>query len=255
MEVGPDGAIQADLTIPASGWPEAPLRLAGQSQARLHNVTPQPQLLILERTAWSEQAATAADVLATQAFRDLFTREVLRPGEQIAVGPMALLFTDLCESTRLYDEIGDAAAFGQVIGHFDLLKQAVEAEGGAVVKTIGDAVMAVFTRPAPALRAALRARQALAGAPGPTRLVLKAGLHYGPCIAVTLNERLDYFGSTVNLAARLHNLAPQGGVVLSESVAADPETAAALHEAGIPLQAFESEVRGLKGRFRLWKIS
>ena len=161
----------------------------------------------MERLAWSDQAATAAEVTALQCFRDLFSEEALRPGERISVGSLTILFTDLCGSTRLYKEVGDAPAFGLVMGHFDLLLEAIATEEGAVVKTIGDAVMTVFRRPVGAVRAILRVQQALAIAPGKLGdLQLKAGMHYGPCIAVTLNDKLDYFGSTVNIASRLEHL-------------------------------------------------
>src|SRR5205085_499715 len=131
----------------------------------LDNATTEPQLFILERTAWSDQAATAAEVTGLQVFRDLFANEALRPGERISVGTLTVLFTDLRESTRLYRESGDAVAFGHVMNHYDVLREAITAEDGALVKTIGDAVMAVFRRPAPALRAAFKAQAILANPP------------------------------------------------------------------------------------------
>ena len=192
------------LRASAAGWSEKELEIGKSSDLQFENATDDEQLFILERTQWSDEAATAAEVTALQMFRDLFASEALRPGEQISVGTLTVLFTDLKNSTMLYREIGDATAFGRVMNHFDVLKQAIADEEGALVKTIGDAVMAVFRRPAAALRAMLVAQQRLASPPeGMAPLTLKAGLHVGPCIAVTLNDRLDYFGTTVNLAARL----------------------------------------------------
>ena len=131
-------------------------------------------MLILERLAWSDQAATAAEVTALQTFRDLFSSEALRPGEQISVGTLTVLFTDLRNSTRLYREIGDATAFGRVMNHFDVLRRVITAEDGALVKTIGDAVMAIFRRPVAALRAMLAAQELLAAPPdGMPPLTLK----------------------------------------------------------------------------------
>src|SRR5205814_2542017 len=152
------------------------------------NRTNDEQLFILERMQWSDEAATASEVTALQVFRDLFSTEALRPGEQISVGTLTVLFTDLRNSTRLYREIGDATAFGRVMNHFDVLRKTIADHDGALVKTIGDAVMAVFRSPASALRAMVEAQQLLA-APlhGGLPLTLKAGLHSGPCIAVTLN--------------------------------------------------------------------
>ena len=127
------------------------LRVALTPTLNLENATAQEQLLILERVVWSDQATTAAEVTALQTFRDLFASEALRPGDQISVGSLTILFTDLKSSTQLYREIGDAPAFGLVMDHFDVLKQAIADEGGAVVKTIGDAVMAVFSTPCPSV--------------------------------------------------------------------------------------------------------
>ena len=93
---------------------------------------------------------------------------------------------------------------------------------GAVVKTIGDAVMASFGDPADAVKAAL-AMQAHRGFNEPTsELVLKLGVHVGPSVVVNLNDRLDYFGSTVNMAARLQGQSEGGDIVLIRAVADDP---------------------------------
>ena len=97
--------------------------------------------------------------------------------------------------------------------HFRVLNEIVAAEAGAVVKTIGDAVMATFPTPDRALAAALRMREAmrqLNETHGREDLLLKIGIHEGPCLAVTLNERQDYFGQTVNIASRVQGLAHRG---------------------------------------------
>jgi class 3 adenylate cyclase len=224
------------------------------------NATDAEQLFILERMAWGGDAVTAAEVTTMQLFRHLFAREALRPGEQISVGSLTVVFTDLRGSTRLYTEIGDAPAFGMVMEHFDVLRGIINDEGGAIVKTIGDAVMAVFRRPAPALRAMLAAQRALAAASsnGPQTLRLKAGIHYGPCIAVTLNDRLDYFGSTVNVAARLEGLSSGDDVVISDAVRTDPEVAELLeaHDGDFAAERFAAALKGFDaGHFELWRVS
>jgi len=235
------------------------LAVAKHAQLQFENATDEEQLFILERTAWSDEAATAAEVTALQVFRDLFAREALRPGEQISVGTLTVLFTDLKNSTRLYREIGDATAFGQVMSHFDILKEVIAAHDGALVKTIGDAVMAVFRQPSGALKAMLSVQQRLANPPDGTQpLNLKAGLHVGPCIAVTLNERLDYFGSTVNLAARLEGQSTGEDIVISSAVYADPAVRAFLGDAanGVALRRFEVPLKGFdEERFELWRVS
>jgi class 3 adenylate cyclase len=252
-------APRVTLRATTDGWPSGELVVARRAQIEFDNQTDEEQLFILERATWSDDAATAAEVTALQVFRDLFASEALRPGEQISVGTLTVLFTDLKDSTRMYREIGDATAFGRVMNHFDILKQAIADEDGALVKTIGDAVMAVFRQPAAAVRAMLHVQQALAApADGMMPLTLKAGLHAGPCIAVTLNDRLDYFGSTVNLAARLEGQSTGGDVVISASVYSDPGVRELLDDASSELVAtrFEMPLKGFaEERFELWRIA
>lgn len=254
----PDGPAEMTVQASAAGWPGDEPQLSLRPLLRFENNTDSEQLFILERMAWSDQAATAAEVTALQVFRDLFANEALRPGDQISVGSLTVLFTDLRNSTQMYREIGDATAFGHVMNHFDVLKQVIAEEDGALVKTIGDAVMAVFRRPASALRAMLKAQQTLAAPPEGTRkLTLKAGLHTGPCIAVTLNDRLDYFGSTVNMAARLEGLSNGSDVIVSAEVCSDPEVTELLANPAMGLIAtrFEVPLKGFQHEsFELWRI-
>jgi class 3 adenylate cyclase len=252
------GADALTLRACGAGLGVAEPRVSTRPAVTLVNDTDAEQLFIVERTAWGGQEATAAEVTALQLFRDLFASEALRPGDRINVGQMAILFTDLRDSTRLYREIGDAVAFGAVMTHFDVLREAIAREGGSIVKTLGDAVMAVFPRPAPALRAIIDAQAALASPPEGVRpLTLKAGLHAGPCIAVTLNGRLDYFGSNVNIAARLEPLSTGADCVITSDVRRDPEVAALLedHTAGLAAEPSEVQLKGFDDeRFELWRV-
>jgi len=145
-----------------------------------------------------------------------------------------------------------------VMSHFDVLKRAIAAEDGALVKTIGDAIMAVFRSPAGAVRAMLDVQHQLASpADGSRPLTLKAGMHTGPCIAVTLNDRLDYFGSTVNLAARLEAQSTGVDVVISSAVFADPEVRELLHDPdrGLAVTRFEAPLKGFDSeQFELWRV-
>jgi class 3 adenylate cyclase len=257
VSVGDSGAPAAEVTIAASGWPNEELKLAPHSTLQLENQTSGEHLLILERLAWNDNAATAAEVTALQIFRDLFSSEALRPGEQISVGTLTILFTDLRNSTKLYREIGDATAFGRVMNHFDVLKKVIAEADGALVKTIGDAVMAVIRRPASALDAMIRAQQMLASPPdGVSPLILKAGIHTGPCIAVTLNDRLDYFGSTVNMAARLEGLSTGKDIIISRALYDDPEVRELLNSGGFEASQFEIELKGFEQeRFELRRVT
>ncbi|HML10861.1 MAG TPA: adenylate/guanylate cyclase domain-containing protein [Stellaceae bacterium] len=210
--------------IPVLGTPGEPgVIIARNEDAR-------PRILVIEDRRWAQDALTAHEATTMQAFRDLFANAVLRPGDQVAIGRIAFLFTDIKGSTDLYNRVGDARAYGFVREHYAVLTRAVREHDGAVVKTIGDAVMAAFTDPVNALDAALAIRDDIArfnrhlaeetGAEG-VAILVKVGLHSGACIAVTLNDRLDYFGSTVNLAARLQGESAGGDIVLSETMAGE----------------------------------
>jgi class 3 adenylate cyclase len=253
---GGDGVNRLRAT--PDGWADEEISIQPEASLTFENATADEQLFILERTAWSDDAATAAEVTALQMFRDLFAREALRPGEQISVGTLTVLFTDLKNSTRLYREIGDATAFGRVMNHFDVLKQVIAEEDGALVKTIGDAVMAVFRQPVQALEAMLHAQRRLANPPaGMDPLRLKAGLHIGPCIAVTLNDRLDYFGSTVNLAARLEGQSTGDDVIISSEIYNDPAVRDFLNDPrnGLAARKFEIPLKGFdEEKFILWRV-
>jgi class 3 adenylate cyclase len=222
------------------------------------NTGAEARLAVVERVAWSDQSVTAADVTSRQVFRDLFSREILRQGEKISVGSITIVFTDLKNSTSLYSDIGDAPAFGRVLTHFDTLKGAVDAEGGAVVKTMGDAIMAVFTDPARAVRA-MRAAQAALLTPGDggMPLHLKCSINQGSSLAINQNERLDYFGTTVNVAARLCSVSTGSDIVVSERIAKDPGVAGILSDPAERLAARPDSavLRGLgEYPFRFWRL-
>jgi class 3 adenylate cyclase len=198
---------------------------------------------------------TGKRLLTTQAFRDLFRSEVIRASEGISIKDITLLFTDLKGSTELYDRIGDLNAFALVQQHFERLREVTTRHGGAIIKTIGDAVMAAFRTPADAVAAALAMRGEITafnrGSPG-KELILKIGLHTGAAIAVTLNERLDYFGQTVNIAARVQSLADADEIYLSDDVYAAAGVGGQL--ASLPVESRLARLRGVHQEIPVFRI-
>jgi class 3 adenylate cyclase len=139
--------------------------------------------------------------------------------------------------------------------HFEVLEQAVASEGGSIVKTMGDSVMAAFRHPVAALRAVWNAQTKIAER-GEPLLLLKVGLHKGPCIVVNLNERLDYFGSTVNITARLPGFSQGGELILSEAIYHDPEVQGFLAQTVKPtsIVRFTGVVKGFDEPFTMWRL-
>jgi class 3 adenylate cyclase len=237
--------------------PELPVRVAanalsvaqavaiGSVRISIENATDREAVVRIEDGRWPDTIVTAAQVTALQEFRDQFSSEVLSPGLELAIETIAVLFTDLVGSTAMYSRTGDAPAFRIVTDHFSIIREIVSRYEGAVIKTIGDAVMAVFASPANCFKAALeldaRVQSVMCqGAP----LRLRVGMHAGPCIVMRANDRIDYFGTTVNLAARLESLANAGEVTLAQSDAERADIVPLI----APFQArVDTEVLPIKG--------
>ncbi len=230
---------EVDITHTGGAFPEALIKESevntgvhsDAGTVRATNCTNRRRTLIIESRNWVREALTAERVTTLQTFRDLFSDQILRPGDEVGISQVTLMFTDLRGSTALYERVGDAGAYRLVREHFAFLAGVIRERNGTVVKTIGDAVMAAFNDPADAIRAALEVQRSITAfneSLDGENLVIKLGLHYGPCIAVTLNEKLDYFGSTINMAARLQGESDGGDIILSDELAKDPIVSAIL---------------------------
>ena len=193
---------------------------------------------------------TVKELVTTQTFRDLFRAESIPSQGCLGLKSLTVLFTDLKGSTELYSRMGDMRAYGLVGEHFGLLREVVAARGGAVVKTIGDAVMASFPTPAPALEAAMVMNREIAKV---GELELKIGLHAGPCIAVDLNERLDYFGQTVNIAARVQGIADSRQIVCTDAVRDAPGAAEVIGGLSLVGARELAALKGVAGQVGVWR--
>jgi class 3 adenylate cyclase len=194
-----------------------------------------PRTFIIEENIEDRDMLRPVDLFNFQDFRDLFSREALAADIQLDVGLQTILFTDIVGSSRYYQDRGDQGAFAEVRKHFVELYRIVKARNGAVVKTIGDAAMAAFSRPVDAIFAAVEMQKYYAPDNAATDLRLRISIHQGPCLAVNLNSNIDYFGNTVNLAAKLQALADAGQVAFSEAMLGDRETRRHFSQNKIPL--------------------
>ena len=206
---------------------------------------------------------TAKRLLTNQVFRDLYGTDTIDAEQRLKITSLTFLFTDLKGSTELYERVGDLVAFDLVRAHFQVLNEIVAAEAGAVVKTIGDAVMATFPTPDRALAAALRMREAMrdlndgrSHTDGRSRedLLLKIGIHEGPCLAVVLNDRQDYFGTTVNIAARVQALADSRAILATGPVVTHPQAFAMLETSGLKPVSQRRSLRGISDEVAVYEI-
>ncbi len=200
---------------------------------------------------------TAKRLLTNQVFRDIYGTDTIDVDQRLKITSLTFLFTDLKGSTELYERVGDLVAFDLVRSHFQVLNEIVAAEAGAVVKTIGDAVMATFPTPDRALAAALRMREAMGGlnhARNGEDLLLKIGIHEGPCLAVVLNDRQDYFGTTVNIAARVQALANSRSILATGPVVTHARASTLLENSGLKPVPQRRALRGITDELAVYEI-
>jgi class 3 adenylate cyclase len=209
-------------------------------------------VILVERAGWSADAVSGSVIASFPDFLDLFATEAPAAGVDLSIGNLALLFTDLTGSTAMYERIGDARAFAIVEEHFRAMEAIVTAHEGAVVKTMGDAVMASFASASQAVAAAIAMVRENDRLHGDVGLGVKIGVQAGPCLAVRANERLDFFGTTVNVAARLQAQAKAGGLVVTEELARTPGVAEQLD--ALPRVPFEATLKGIREAQKLLAI-
>jgi class 3 adenylate cyclase len=222
-EVHVDTGAVGDETGPRSRPARAPIRIAPKGTLHLANDAREERHAKVEKIVYADVAARAQLVTSMPGFRRDFSNDILRPGTALKVARVGLFFSDLTGSTQLYSNVGDAAAFKLVQDHFDLVIKLIERQGGSLVKTIGDAVMAVFSDDLSGLVASVAILDAFAAfrAEHEHRQLthIKLGVYGGPCYVVTANGILDYFGQSVNVAARLQGEAHSGELVVVEELA------------------------------------
>src|SRR3954463_11671985 len=201
---------------------------------------------------------TATRLLTNQTFRDIYRTDTLAIGQRLKILSLTFLFSDLKDSTALYERVGDLTAFDLVNEHFRLLQEIIASERGAVVKTIGDAIMATFETPDRAIAAAIRMPEAmsdLGAARQHQSIRLKMGLHEGSSVTVTLKGQLDYFGHTLNIASRVQGLAASRSIVVTESVVENAHARALLETNGLKPTPRRVALSGIADKVSVYEIS
>lgn len=194
-------------------------------------------------------------LLSNQTFRDLYRSEKIGASDGLAINDLTIMFTDLTDSTALYDQVGDPQAFFLVQQHFARLREVIVANNGAIVKTIGDAVMATFENPLNAVKASLGTLEVIDNFNDSIseHIAIKIGLHRGYCIAINSNDQQDYFGQTVNTAARIQGLAGPRQVGLSQDVF-DFDGVQSLLEKQFKVEHRVENVKGIQKPLELYLI-
>ncbi len=220
----------------------------------LQNTSPEAKTFILEENKADQDTLRPVDLFSFQGFRDLFSQEALAADIKLEIGVQTILFTDLVGSTKFYEQEGDTVAFAEVRQHFLKTYEVVKNHNGAVVKTIGDAVMAAFVRPLDALRAAVDLQRYFNGNNPESRLRLRVTLNSGSCLAVNLNSNIDYFGNTVNFAAKIQSIADAGQIGFTESVFNENEILPYLREQNLSCEKLGFETKWAKRTVPVYRV-
>ena len=196
---------------------------------------------------------TAKRLLSNQTFRDLYRTDTINVDQRLKITSLTFLFTDLKGLDRALRSRRRSRRLRSRQRAFPRAARDRRRRGGAVVKTIGDAVMATFPTPDRAVAAALRMREAMRDL-GHDDLILKIGIHEGPCLAVMLNERQDYFGQTVNIASRVQGLATSSSIFATGPVVGHSELARLLKSGGYTPMPKEQMLRGIAEKWAVFEI-
>lgn len=142
--------------------------------------------------------------------------------------------------------------------HYGVLNTAILNQHGAIVKTIGDAIMANFTHPHQAVGAALEMLSGIRQLNQSSRhagLILKIGIHNGAAISVTLNNRIDYFGTTVNIASRVQGSAGGDQIYLTEEVYNSAGVIELLQKQGCQIESTMLDLRGIQEQVKIYIVT
>lgn len=177
-----------------------------------------------------------------------FSQDVLSVEESLEIKSVCILFTDIKGSTALYDKLGDVKAYKLVREHFKILFNVIEKNNGIIIKTIGDSVMASFQKPIDSIRASFEMQEKIKSLIIPETenpLEVKFGIHQGNVIVVNLNDKLDYFGQTVNLSSRIQGLGKNNEIFFSEQIFNDLKVKEFLIERVLELKKYTVSLRGI----------
>lgn len=197
-------------------------------------------LVRLERVASRHDAVTAADASSLSLFRELLPDQVLSAGQMVSVATVTLLSVQLDRAADLYTELGDGEAFAMIRGGLVALEAAITQHGGAVVKFVGEGMLATFNDPLKATAAACDLPRAVQPSDQERGLDVRAALHTGPAMVTMLNDRLDYFGSTVHATTQLLELAQPGHFLTTNAITSNPEVSRLIIQRGRQMEVVSS---------------
>ena len=246
-------AISPEASVDVTISDDALTAKASDGELCIINGTTETATVLVERIGATADIVRGSDLMVLDEFHSLFGTEAPAAGVELQVGTLCIAFSDIVGSTTIYEQLGDAKAYALVQEHFRVAHEIVASCEGSIIKTLGDGIMMCFVRPelavAASLRIAAHARQ-LALASG-VNFAVRVGLHQGPCYIVRANDRLDLFGTSVNVSARLSRVAAANQVATSASFLEHDSVHEVLGRAQTTVRRLQSELRGISGQYQV----
>lgn len=229
---------------------------AKNKQLKLINKTKWDRYFIIEDLSFKRSALTVPKTLALHAFRQLCPEQLVKPGDSIGISNITILFTDLKDSTAFYQQVGETKAYRIVREHFGFLSGIIAKNKGAIVKTIGDSVMAVFSDPMEAFLASMEIEAKLDdfNKQNECDIIIKIALNQQGCISVNLNNIMDYFGSGVNVAARLLGFSDLNQFIISNSIRHEPNISKLIQNLKLQCTKHQKFVKGVEKPIIFYKV-
>lgn len=197
------------------------------------------------------QPITALDLIGLPEFRKNFNSEIPTLDHSVKIRQVTIMFTDLIHSTALYSSIGDLSAYALIKEHFDILFEKIVTNSGGVIKTIGDAVMAVFKEPLSTIQASFEIKKAvneyLSKHTEKNAYGVRIGISMGPALIVNMNNALDLFGTTVNLASRLVSFAGHDSIAATTPILNNLEVQKYLAKESLTIKTLKEKLKGING--------
>jgi eukaryotic-like serine/threonine-protein kinase len=204
----------------------------GAQVIHLCNDSAVDQQVRIERTADRHDALSAARASTLALFRELFPAEVLSSDQIVSVAHITVMRVKIHGSQQLYESLGDGPAFSQIRASLERILRIVKAGSGAVVKTIGEGVLASFADPKSALSTAVE----LVKAEDRNAQPVSVAIHSGTAMVATVDERLDYFGKTLKSLEQLVEAASPQSIALTSSIVELAEVQSLLEEQQLPVR-------------------
>ena len=221
LKVSTLGPQQASITVTDSIVP-ASVEVAMGGTLTIEHATNQARHFKLERTEWTAQRLDGHKLTLHPLFRQLFPSELPKPLVQLSIPSVSLWQCEFASMGELCSALGDSGAFRQLLELQQAVEKAIAAESGAVLHSVASGLVAAFSSSESALRAAVLAQRAVmtlrADNPFAHLLGMRLGLYTGSASVVDQDRRLDYFGQTVAICARLASEAHSGDILLPSSM-------------------------------------